>query len=155
MGIEIERKFLVSNDSWRAGASGITYRQGYLCGAVGCCVRVRTVGLQEAWLSIKRHVGTATRLEYEYAIPLSDAEEMLTKLCNGNLVEKIRFLVHHAGMLWEIDEFTGANQGLIIAEVELDRLDQPIVFPDWVGCEVTNDLRYYNAELAKHPYTCW
>lgn len=155
MGLEIERKFLICNNSWRTEATGIAYRQGYLCATAGCCVRVRTTGQQNAWLTIKKHVDAAVRLEYEYPLPILDAIEMLERLCGGHLVEKVRYKVPHSGLIWEIDEFAGENAGLLIAEVELTRQDQQIVLPDWVGTEVTDNMRYYNACLATHPYSSW
>ncbi|KOR28529.1 adenylate cyclase [Achromatium sp. WMS2] len=155
MGIEIERKFLVNDDSWRSGTAGLSYRQGYLCTANGCSVRVRVTGKPGAWITIKSRINATTRAEYEYPIPITDAEMMLQSLCGQHIVEKTRYLRNYADLLWEIDEFTGNNSGLILAEVELTHSEQPITPPPWVGKEVTTDKRYYNSYLATHPYQNW
>lgn len=154
MKIEIERKFLVTGAEWRAGAAGILYRQGYLCTDPGRTVRVR-LGNGQAILAVKGASTGPARPEFEYPIPADEAEFLLDRLCLQPLVEKYRFLVPHGGMTWEIDEFLGANVGLLLAEVELERADQPLVLPPWVGAEVTADHRYYNAWLARHPYADW
>jgi len=154
MGIEIERKFLVRGDAWRAGRSGTPYRQGYLYADAGGSMRVRIAG-ERGWLTVKGRVEGATRLEYEYPIPVQDAAEMLERLCGGALIEKMRYRVPHADLVWEVDEFAGENAGLVIAEVELVREDQPVVLPTWVGQEVTGDPRYYNTRLAVQPYNRW
>ena len=153
MGIEIERKFLVGNDAWKAFADeGRVCRQGYLCSGDGKTVRVRTMGGQ-AFLTIKGPTQGISRTEFEYGIPVADAEVLLA-LC-GSLVEKTRFLVAHAGMQWELDVFSGENAGLVMAEIELETEDQEIDLPGWVGEEVSGDARYYNASLAKHPFSSW
>ncbi len=153
MGIEIERKFLVTNDSWRTSAGpGQVCRQGYLCSGNGKTVRVRLIGTQ-AFLTIKGPTEGIARSEFEYEIPLDDAEAMLP-LC-GNLVEKTRYLIPHAGMTWELDVFAGKNKGLVMAEVELKSEDQSVDLPDWTGEEVSGDPRYYNAYLAAHPFSTW
>ena len=154
MGQEIERKFLISGDSWREGANGILYRQGYLSTAKKRTVRVRIAG-DSAWLTIKGPNQGAVRSEFEYEIPLADAAELLDTLCKHPLIEKTRYKVLVGKLVWEIDEFTGENAGLIVAEVELDAEDQQISLPDWVGEEVTGDPRYYNANLIRHPYREW
>jgi adenylate cyclase len=154
MGIEIERKYLVSSDAWRTGCSGTPYRQGYLHADPELSVRVRIAGAA-GWLTVKGSAEGASRLEYEYPIPLQDAAEMLESLCKGPLIEKLRYRVPHAGLVWEVDEFGGENAGLVIAEVELVREDQALALPPWVGAEVTGDSRYYNARLAVHPYRRW
>lgn len=150
---EIERKFLVASNAWRGQAEGVTYRQGYLSRRPGRTVRVRTAGA-EAFLTIKGANQGNIRLEFEYAIPLSEAEEMLA-LCEGPLIEKTRFKIPHAGHLWEVDEFHGDNQGLIIAEVELSAEDEEVEMPEWIGAEVSGDPRYYNSNLAVHPFSRW
>lgn len=155
MGVEIERKFLLRDATWRPTAEGILYRQGYLSTSTDCCVRVRITGQQEAWLTVKGPLDTNSRLEYEYPIPVTDAMEMLEQLCQGGLIEKIRYRIPHGELVWEVDEFTGANIGLIIAEVELAKKDQQVLMPHWVGEEVTTDKRYYNAYLALHPFNTW
>lgn len=154
MGIEIERKFLVDQrGAWRS-APVTRFRQGYLSTAKERTVRVRTAGNQ-GYLTIKGTTQGATRLEYEYPIPLADAEQLLNELCEQPLIEKDRYKLNHQGLIWEIDEFFGENQGLILAEVELSSEDQPFAKPDWVREEVTEEPRYYNANLIKHPFTRW
>lgn len=154
MNIEIERKFLLRNDDWRAGATGTLYRQGYLCTDPERTVRVR-LGGDTAILAVKGQGDGLSRPEYEVPIPAAEAAELLDRLCLQPLVEKIRYLVPFAGLTWEIDEFLGANAGLLLAEVELDHAEQPVALPPWIGPEVTGDRRYYNAWLARHPYTTW
>lgn len=154
MPIEIERKFLVNGDAWRAGARGKAFRQGYLPAAAGCSVRVR-VADDGAWLAIKAATPGLSRAEYEYPIPLDEANELLDTLCHQPVIEKTRYLVEHAGLTWEVDEFAGENAGLVIAELELDSEAQSFEIPDWLGTEVTGDARYYNASLASKPYCSW
>ncbi len=154
MAKEIERKFLVEGDAWRGLAEGTAYRQGYLSTAEERAVRVRTVG-DKGFLTIKGKEKGLTRLEYEYEIPLGDADELLDRLCLEPLIEKHRYRIEHAGMLWEVDEFHGVNDGLIVAEVELSSEDQEVELPSWVGREVSDDHRYKNANLVDHPYTTW
>jgi len=153
MGTEIERKFLVCGDGWRQGAIGVRYRQGYIP-TQGCSIRVRTAG-DTAYLSLKVRDTVRTRTEYEYTIPLTDADEMLGRLCTAGLVEKTRYRVPHEDLVWEIDVFEGANAGLIVAEVELASEDQAVALPEWVGEEVTHDERYLNTHLAQRPYCTW
>jgi len=153
MGIEIERKFLVKNDAWKKQAGdGLVCRQGYLCSGNGKTVRIRVMGAK-AFLTIKGPTNGIARSEFEYEVPVADAEAMLT-MC-GQLVEKTRYFIRHAGMLWELDVFSGANQGLVMAEIELDAEDQSIELPDWAGEEVSGDPRYHNAYLAEHPFSTW
>lgn len=154
MGQEIERKFLLRSDAWRAGARGKRYRQGYLCIAKERTVRIRTIG-DAGFLTIKGPSHGAARAEYEYAIPFADAEEMLDSLCERPLIEKTRHRIEHEGLVWEVDEFHGENAGLVVAEVELPRADHPVVKPGWIGEEVTSDPRYFNASLVKHPFKTW
>lgn len=153
MGREIERKFLLRNDDWR-GAPGRHLRQGYLSRGDGTTVRVR-VADPDAWLTIKGPTVGAARDEYEYAIPLADAQELLDRYCLPPLIEKFRHRVEHRGLTWEIDEFLGENAGLVLAEVELDDEHQQVPLPPWVGDEVTGDPRYYNASLSTHPFSRW
>lgn len=153
MGKEIERKYLVKNTDWKAAATGTLFRQGYLNSAKERVVRARTMG-ERAALTIKGITTGATRLEFEYDIPLADARELL-ELCEQPLIEKTRYKVDHAGLTWEIDEFHGVNEGLIVAECELESEDQAVELPDWVGEEVTSDPRYYNSNLIAHPFTSW
>ncbi len=152
MGIEIERKFLVQGDEWRH-AGGVAIRQGYLNRDEARTVRVRIAG-QSAWLTIKGASQGPLRSEFEYAIPLDDAEQLLA-LCEPWPIEKIRRHIGHAGFVWEVDEFLGANAGLVIAEIELETVDQVFEHPDWVGAEVTDDARYFNSRLSLNPYTHW
>ncbi len=154
MGQEIERKFLVQGEGWRLLASAEVYAQGYLSTNQTCTVRVRMIG-DRGYLTVKGPTVGCSRLEYEYAIPAADAAEMLTQLCAKPLIEKTRYKVPADGLIWEIDEFTGANQGLIVAEVELTSPDQAIALPDWIGREVTDDPRYYNSNLVKYPFSVW
>ena len=155
MGVEIERKFLVSDDSWRSQAdAGDRYRQGYLAHDPQRSVRVRIAG-ERAWLNIKSATSPVRRLEYEYLIPLGDAQEMLETLRVYDCVDKTRYLVKHGKHVWEVDVFEGANAGLIVAEIELDDEDEAFEKPDWLGREVSDDPRYYNMNLAKQPYTTW
>jgi len=154
MSLEIERKFLLRGEAWRALGAGVPYRQGYLSTVPGRSVRVRLVR-DKGFLTIKGIAVGATRAEYEYEIPAGEAGEMLDNLCERPLIEKTRYRVEHHGLIWDIDEFDGDNAGLIVAEVELEKEDQAIVLPDWVGKEVTGDPRYYNASLIANPYTQW
>ena len=154
MGKEIERKYLIGNDSWREGASGTTYRQGYLSTVKERTVRVRTIN-EKGFLTIKGITIGATRMEFEYEIPAAEATEMLDELCEKPIIEKTRYKIPHAGLTWEVDEFVGVNQGLIVAEVELESEDQAIDMPPWAGEEVSGDPRYFNANLIANPYTTW
>ena len=153
MASEIERKFLVSSQGWRNG-DATEYRQGYLGLDKERTVRVRAAG-DTAFLTIKGITRGATRQEFEYEIPLADANQMLDTLCHRPLIEKRRYRVRHSGLDWEIDEFFGDNAGLVVAEVELESEDQAFDRPDWLGQEVTSDPRYYNASLVQHPYSAW
>lgn len=155
MGVEIERKFLVVNDSWRKTASpGMRYRQGYLSTDPGNSVRVRVCG-DKAWINIKSAVVGVTRREYEYRIPAADAHAILEELCVKPLIEKTRFIVEHDGLAWEIDVFEGDNAGLVVAELELDSAGEAFTLPAWAGAEVSGDIRYYNQRLVGHPYSEW
>ncbi|MGK7296102.1 MAG: CYTH domain-containing protein [Candidatus Wenzhouxiangella sp. M2_3B_020] len=152
---EIERKFLVATGDWRQSAdAGTAMRQGYLCVGDDCTVRVRLAG-DVARLTIKGASEGITRSEYEYEIPERDAREMLDSLCVGTPVVKTRYRVDHAGKVWEIDVFEGANAGLVLAEVELGSENESVEVPDWAGREVSDDERYYNAYLARHPFDSW
>ncbi len=156
MAKEIERKFLVKGDGWRAGARGVPYRQGYLSAGAdaSCTVRVRGAG-ESAFITVKGRASGGGRDEYEYPSPVADAEEMLERLCAGGRVEKLRHRVPFAGRIWEADEFIGANAPLVVAEVELERIDTEVSLPPWVGLEVTDDPRYTNAALALRPFSNW
>ncbi len=152
MALEIERKFLVTGYEWRK-AEGTVLRQGYLSTHPERTVRVRIEG-DKATLDVKGITRGATRSEYEYEIPPEDAAELL-RLCEPPLIEKVRRRLEHGGLVWEVDEFLGENQGLVVAEVELDREDRPFTKPPWVGEEVTHDPRFYNANLVANPFTKW
>lgn len=155
MGLEIERKFLLKNNSWREKVStSKLIRQGYLAPLDTSSVRVRieddkaNINIKSAQLGIKR-------MEYEYAIPMSDALEMLEQLCRKPQVHKTRHIVIVDAHVWEIDEFYDENQGLVVAEIELDNENEAFVKPDWLGEEVSHDPRYYNVSLIKNPYNKW
>jgi adenylate cyclase len=155
MPIEIERKFLVESDAWRAAVRRRElYAQGYVGGSELCSVRVR-VGGERAWLGLKGRPSGATRLEYEYQIPLDEAREILDRLCARGRIEKWRHWVPHAGHEWEVDEFLGDNAGLVVAEIELDSEAESFERPSWLGAEVTEDSRYLNTSLARHPWQAW
>jgi adenylate cyclase len=161
MATEIERKFLVTADTWRTQAARAQrMSQGYLINAalvesaqVRCSARVRIAG-DDAWLNINSAQLGVARQEYEYAIPRADAERMLREFCDG-VIEKTRHFVPCAGLVFEVDEFDGANAGLIVAELELERVDQPFERPTWLGIEVSAAPRYYNLNLLHHPYSRW
>ncbi len=154
MALEIERKFLLKNTSFRGmEESKKRYRQGYIEGAMNATVRVRVVE-DKGFITIKSKSVNFTRNEYEYEIPLADAEEMLTNLC-GKKVEKYRYVVWHNGNRWEIDEMLGDNAGLWVAEIELEDEKATFALPDWIGEEVTDDYRYRNSYLAENPYKYW
>ncbi|MES2740519.1 MAG: CYTH domain-containing protein [Pseudomonadota bacterium] len=154
MGVEIERKFLVTGDAWRAGGRPVLLRQGYLSSQAERVVRVR-IEDGRAMLTIKGPNQGATRGEWEYPIPVADAEQLLAQLCEPPLIEKYRTRVEFGGMTWEVDEFLGANAGLVIAEIELTSEQQEFARPDWAGQEVTDQRRYYNSSLIKHPFSQW
>ena len=153
MGVEIERKFLLKGEDWRALGEPLLLRQGYLSSNPARVVRVRVEG-DQAYMTVKSKSVGATRGEWEYPIPLSDANELLA-LCEPPLVEKFRRKIAFAGNVWEVDEFLGANAGLVVAEIELGSENQPFERPDWIGAEVTHDARYFNSALARHPYSAW
>jgi adenylate cyclase len=155
MKLEIERKFLVCDDRWRHEATGCErLRQGYLANTAACSVRVR-VGSAQGWISVKAMRPGRVRDEYEYLIPETDAASMLATFVGDPLVDKIRHRVRVGGHLFEVDEFQGPNQGLVIAEIELDAPDQEFPRPPWLGDEVTDDGRYYNFRLASEPFGTW
>jgi adenylate cyclase len=155
MAVEIERKFLVLNDDWRTSADqGRAIRQGYLAGNERSSVRVRVDG-DVANINIKSATLGIRRLEYEYTIPIDDANEMLNNLCQGAQIEKTRYHVDVSGHLWEVDVFAGNNQGLVVAEIELSNEDEVFPVPSWAGEDVSHDPRYYNVSLIKDPYKDW
>jgi adenylate cyclase len=152
MATEIERKFLVNGAPWR-NDTGVRFSQGYLNRDKERTVRVRIAG-DKAFLTVKGVTRGATRVEFEYGIPLSDAEQLL-KLSDGPIIQKNRHVLVHDGNTWEVDEFLGDNAGLVLAEIELTSEEQSFSRPPWLGTEVTQDLRYYNSSLAGHPYREW
>ncbi|MDD2767604.1 MAG: CYTH domain-containing protein [Methylococcus sp.] len=155
MGLEIERKFLVRGDAWRAAASdSMRICQGYLNDEQRCSVRVRISG-ERAWLNIKSVTIGTQRQEFEYEIPLADGEALLGNLSCKPLIDKIRHIVPVAGKHWEVDVFEGENAGLVVAEIELDHPDEDFERPDWLGQEVTHDARYYNTCLSSLPFSRW
>lgn len=154
MGVEIERKFLLAGESWRGLGEPVLLRQGYLCSDPARVVRVRIEGGQGT-LTIKGKSSGATRGEWEYAIPLDEANELLDRLCEQPIIEKYRHRIAHAGHVWEVDEFLGANAGLVVAEIELDSEHESFEVPGWIGAEVTHDARYFNSNLIRHPFTKW
>jgi adenylate cyclase len=161
MAIEIERKFLLANDGWRAAVErSEPIAQGYLVGAQAlrdgtarASVRARLAGTQ-AWLNIKAARLGIERAEFEYPIPVDDAKDLLATLCDG-VLEKTRHHVRVDGVLFEVDEFAGDNHGLVVAEVELPAVDAPFPRPAWLGREVSTLARYYNVNLIAHPYRQW
>ena len=154
MGVEIERKFLLAGDGWRALGEPVLLRQGYLSSNPERTVRVRVEGGQGTMTIKGKSVG-ATRGEWEYPIPLADANELLNRLCEQPIIEKYRRRIPFAGKVWEVDEFLGANHGLVVAEVELDAEGQQFDKPEWIGAEVTDDPRYFNSSLIRNPYSTW
>jgi adenylate cyclase len=155
MAIEIEHKFLLANSNWREHIThSIKYRQGYLSSQATSSIRIR-ISDDNAWLNIKSATIGTHRHEYEYEIPLQDANEIINTLCRKPIIEKTRHFVTNDGNTWEIDEFDGDNRGLIIAEIELSEIGEIFSKPHWLGEEVTSDLRYYNNNLAIHPYSEW
>jgi len=153
MALEIERKFLVKEVAWR-NEKGTKYRQGYLNSTKERTVRVRIID-DKGYLTVKGISRGAVRVEYEYEIPGAEAKAMLNDLCEKPLIEKMRYKIEFKGLVWEVDEFFGENQGLIVAEVELESEDQTFTKPEWVGEEVTSDPKYFNANLIHHPYSRW
>lgn len=155
MAVEIERKFLVAGDGWRGGVKRSSeLRQAYLRRGGRASVRVRIRDGVRATLTIKSASAGPTRDEFEYEIPVVDADRMMT-LRDGAAIEKTRHDVPIGPHVWEIDVFSGDNDGLVVAEIELDRVDAPFERPDWLGAEVTDDRRYYNSALVSRPYKDW
>lgn len=152
MPIEIERKFLVKDLSFKQNAEAVLYQQGYI--SFHPTVRVRVIG-QKALLTVKGARTGISRPEYEYEIPIEDGTEMLHNLCRKPIIEKYRYKLEYEGLVWEIDEFLGENQGLIVAEIELDNEAQEFHKPAFIGDEVTYDKRYRNSSLVNHPYSSW
>lgn len=155
MAVEIERKFLVANETWRADADqGQRIRQAYLSASDTHSIRIRILDEAQAWLTIKSGFRGIARDEFEYEVPVGDAMQML-ELRQSGIIEKVRYPFPADGLLWEIDVFTGANTGLVIAEIELEHESQQPAMPAWIGTEVTGDLRYQNSRLAAAPFSTW
>jgi len=155
MALEIEHKFLLKNDEWRSSINkSIEYKQGYLISDSKRSVRIR-ISNDQAWLNIKSATIGTTRQEYEYEIPTSDGIEMLNTLCEKPFIEKTRHLVVYKQHTWEIDVFTGDNEGLTVAEIELSKTGEHFERPPWLDTEVTDQKRYYNNSLCKNPFKNW
>lgn len=152
--LEIERKFLLKNDDYKKLSKGILIKQGYICSENDRVVRIRIYG-EKAFLTIKNATIGFSRDEFEYEIPLADAEKMLSCVCQQPIIEKLRYRVEYDGFVWEIDEFFGENEGLVVAEIELEKENQVFSKPAWIAQEVTNEVRFYNANLFKNPYKNW
>ena len=153
--IECERRFLVTSDAWRGSARAARrIRQGYITSTDGVTVRVRRVG-DQAFLTIKAPHQGISRVELEYEIPCDHAEFLIASACNRQMVEKIRHDVAVDGLAWTVDEFAGSNQGLVLAEIELDHAERPVRLPAWVGPEVTGASQFHNSYLSRHPFTSW
>ncbi len=153
MAKEIERKYLVKGNDWKKLSQGQFYCQGYIATKGKQTVRIRIIG-EQGYLTLKGANIGSTRSEFEYPIPIADAREILDTLCDRPLIEKHRYKIPQGDLIWEVDEFLGENAGLIIAEVELTDENQEIELPEWIDRQVT-DPKYYNANLAKHPYSQW
>ncbi len=154
MGKEIEYKYLVNSDLYKKIGVRTYYKQGYLSVEKGRTVRVRVVG-SAGYITVKGETKGAARAEFEYVIPVKDAEEMLNRLCMRPLIEKYRYKIRIGELTWEVDEFLGDNTGLVIAEVEVPYEEYPVEKPEWVGENVTGDVRFYNSNLLKYPYSQW
>lgn len=152
--VEHERRFLVVGNEWRREAVPSPIRQGYLGGSGRVSVRVRRRG-EQAFLTLKSKSRGASRVEFEYPIPAEHADYLLSWGCDRLPIEKVRYEVTWGGRLWEIDEFQGANRGLVLAEIELDHPDEPLDFPSWIGREITGDTRFSNSHLYLHPFRSW
>ena len=154
MAIEIERKFLVKEKPFSTAKRSLKINQGYIINEKSKVIRVREKG-DDYFLTIKGNNIGISRLEYDFPISKEDAKELIFHFCKTTLIEKTRHYIEHKGHTWEVDEFHGKNTGLIVAEIELDSEDEKFEIPDWVGEEVTQDDRYYNMNLAIHPFTSW
>jgi adenylate cyclase len=154
MANEIEHKFLVRREAWKPSKPGVLYRQGYLSSVKERVVRVRMAG-QKAFLTVKGLKTGISRPEFEYEIPMADAATMLDQLCERPLIEKTRYTEEFRGHRWEIDDFHGDNDGLIVAEIEVTSDVEKFDVPPWVGAEVSNDPRYFNSNLGTNPYKNW
>ena len=156
MATETERKFLVKDNSWNMNVTGTAYKQGYLVSTKERAARIRIAG-DKGYITIKGPApeGTLARPEFEYEIPLADAEEIFNTLCEPNKIEKTRYKIPFENHIWEVDVFHGDNTGLVMAEVELQNEHEDIIIPPWIGEEVSHDVRYFNSQLAKNPFSSW
>ena len=154
MAIEIERKFLIKEKPFSIAKRSLKINQGYIINEKSKVIRVREKG-DDCFLTIKGNNIGISRLEYDFPISKEDAKELIFHFCKTTLIEKTRHYIEHKGHTWEVDEFHGKNNGLIVAEIELESEDEKFEIPDWVGEEVTQDDRYYNMNLAIHPFTSW
>lgn len=154
MALEIEHKFLVSSTIYRTLSEPVLYRQGYLAVLPDKIIRVRTAG-NKGFITVKAKVTNLTRKEYEYEIPLPDAEKMLSEMCISPIIEKERYRIYYEGFIWEVDEFLGDNAGLVVAEIEVKKEEEVFAKPGWVGEEVTGIPRYLNSNLSKQPFNTW
>lgn len=156
MAIETERKFLLKDTSWNNDLVGTEYKQGYLVSTRERTARIRIAGTK-GYITIKGPgvEGSLARPEYEYEIPLQDAEELFANLCEPEKIEKTRYKIPFENHIWEVDVFHGTNEGLVMAEVELTDEHEDVVIPPWIGEEVSHDPRYFNSNLAKHPFSTW
>jgi adenylate cyclase len=152
--VEIEHRFLVASDAWHPASPGLAIRQGYLTTTPACVVRVR-IADTSAWLTVKGETRGARRSEFEYPIPVPDAEAMMAECCGDRLVEKVRHSEWWDGRHWVVDRFLGRNAGLVLAELEVSDEDAPFTRPPWLGAEVTHRSEYTNASLAVRPYGAW
>ncbi len=154
MAIEIERKFLVKEKPFSIAKRSLKINQGYIINEKSKVIRIREKG-DDYFLTIKGNNIGISRLEYDFPISKEDAKELIFHFCKTTLIEKTRHYIKYKGHTWEVDEFHGKNNGLIVAEIELESEDEKFEIPDWVGEEVTQDDRYYNMNLAIHPFTSW
>ena len=154
MAIETEKKFLLSHIPSSLLTDGIQICQGYMTKSKNCTVRVRIYG-EKSFLTVKGPTIKGSRDEFEYPIPRSDARQMLLLFCQKPFIEKTRYHIQFKGFTWEIDQFEGENQGLVVAEIELDAIDQNFEKPDWIGREVTHDPKYFNSNLIQTPFSKW
>jgi adenylate cyclase len=152
MKCEIERRFLVEGSEWKAGLP-VFYRQAYLHVGEACVIRIRLEG-DTAVLTVQGRPQGLARDEFAYSVPLEEARRLFAFSC-GAVVEKWRRRIEFGGKWWDVDEFVGENTGLVLAEIELEREEEPIAPPPWLGKEVTHDVRYLNARLAMEPYSSW
>src|SRR4051794_10421488 len=155
MGVETEKKFLVKKDLWnKVKKGGTLYRQGYMLREENKTIRIRLIEGDQGYITIKGKAKGFSRPEYEYPIPGKDAEELLQNFCDA-VVSKRRYKINIEGKLWEVDEFLGDNEGLIVAELELDNETEQFNLPEWIATEVSGDQRYYNSELSVNPFKNW